>query len=273
MSRRRRVGHEFLSGNDVVLASGPVSKGRLLIISDDEWMTVVLAKLLTAAGIEVHSATGAHEGFARVRELSPDCIMCDHALSDIDGYWVVRRVRGERSQVAKTPFVLVSDSEEITARLQSLNVGADVYLTKPLRSEEVVGQVNALLDMAMRLGKRDPISDAPSMSGQAALRGDLAQMALSTVMTVLELERRSGQLRVESKDRSIATFELSDGAMVRAQIAGRARDGIDAMREVLKWTQGRFVFSNAAPSAPPGPRQSIGALLIEAARLEDEEGR
>jgi DNA-binding response OmpR family regulator len=250
-----------------------VTKGRVLIISDDEWMTAVLGKFLAAAGYDVHAATGAHSGFLKVRELAPDCIICDHALPDIDGYWVVRRVRGERTQVAKTPFVLVTDAEDTTARLQSLNLGADVYLTKPLRSEEVVGQVSALLDMAMRLGKRDSISDAPTASGQAALRGDLAQMALSTVMTVLELERRSGQLRVESKEHSVATFELSDGAMVGAQIGGKPRDGVDAMREVFKWTQGRFAFSNAAASSSPGPRQSIGALLIEVARLEDEQHR
>lgn len=236
-------------------------------------MTVVLAKLLTAAGIEVYSAAGAHAGYQKVRQLAPDCIVCDHSLSDIDGYWVVRRVRKERSQVAKTPFVLVSESEEDTARLQSLNVGADVYLTKPLRSEEVVGQVNALFDMATRLGGRDSISDASSMSGQAALRGDLAQMTLGTVMTVLELERRSGRLRVESKGRDVATFELADGALVGAEVSGKAHDGVGAMREVLKWTQGRFVFSNAPAPARTGPRQSIGALLIEAARLDDEEQR
>src|SRR5262249_11537824 len=78
----------------------PVSKGRVLIIEADEWLAVLLRKFLVDAGFEVEVANAARQGFDKARELTPDCILCDVNLPDIDGFWVARRVRTEPSVVA-----------------------------------------------------------------------------------------------------------------------------------------------------------------------------
>ncbi|HEY5373624.1 MAG TPA: response regulator, partial [Polyangiaceae bacterium] len=74
-----------------------MAKGRILIIEQDEWESTLLAKFLGEAGYEVHVAAEARAGFEKVRELQPDCILCDVNLPDIDGFWVARRVRTEPS--------------------------------------------------------------------------------------------------------------------------------------------------------------------------------
>jgi two-component system OmpR family response regulator len=130
-----------------------VARGRVLIIEADEWESALLATFLGDAGYEVHVAAEAREGFDKVRELMPDCILCDVSLPDIDGFWVARRVRTESSRVATTPFLFLTEADDVEARLQGLHVGADLYLTKPLRNDEVVAQVGALIDMANRLRK------------------------------------------------------------------------------------------------------------------------
>lgn len=246
-----------------------------MIIEQDEWESTLLAKFLGEAGYEVHTANDARSGFEKVRSLQPDCILCDVMLPDIDGFWVARRVRTEPTRVATAPFLFLTNAEDTESRLQGLNVGADLYLTRPFHDEEVVAQVGALLDMASRLRKqRDSFtSEGPSSGPGAAFTGDVAQMSVATVLTLLELERRSGHLKVTGDTGQVALLTLGEGNLVSATLEGKATEPTLALRETLRWKRGRFSFRNADLAAQTGPRQAIGGLLIEAMRLEDEARR
>lgn len=248
----------------------------MLIIEADEWLAALLGKFLGDAGFQVDLATGAKQGFDKVRELTPDCILCDVNLPDIDGFWVARRVRTEPSAVASTPFLFLTDAEDTESRLQGLHVGADLYLTKPFRNDEVVAQVGALIEMANRLKKqRDRISsDGPASHRGSALQGDLAQVALSTVLTLLELERRSGRLKVAGADGRRGEVELADGKFVHAIVEGTEGEAKELLRELLRWKAGAFAFK-PDPNAPAmgSARQSLTGLMLEATQLEDEAQR
>jgi DNA-binding response OmpR family regulator len=252
-----------------------VAKGRILIIEQDEWESTLLAKFLAEAGYEVHLATEARAGFDLVRTLQPDCILCDVNLPDIDGFWVARRVRTEPSPVATAPFLFLTNAEDTESRLQGLNVGADIYLTRPFHDEEVVAQVGALIEMANRLRKQREAftSEGPVSSPGAAFSGDIAQMSVATVLTLLELERRSGHLKVRSDSGKIAILELEHGSLAGATLDDQPAEPTPLLRETLRWKKGSFSFRNAEVATPSGPRQTIGGLLIEAMRLEDEARR
>jgi two-component system OmpR family response regulator len=254
-----------------------VNAGRVLIIVDDEWTATLLARFLPQAGYAVDLAREAREGFTRARRNIPDCVVCDVSLPDIDGYWVVRRLRSEPGPVSQVPIAFLVPADDGAARLQGLALGADAVIGRPFREEEVVAQVGALIAMAHRLRRRrDSMLDIPPSSrigGAAVFHGDLAQFSVATALALLEMERRTGSLKV--KDASGArevVFEVVDGALVRV-LEGRApTHPIDRIREVMRWEQGRFAYENA--EIPPGPeRQAIGALLLEAMRLEDEAAR
>jgi two-component system, OmpR family, response regulator len=252
-------------------------RGRVLIIEHEEWEATLLSRFLTEAGFEVHVAAEARSGFDKVRELQPDCILCNVNLPDIDGFWVARRVRTEPSRVATTPFLFLTDADDQESRLQGLNVGADLYLTKPFHNEEVVAQVGALIDMANRLRRqRDSFSaEAPTSSPGAAFTGDIAQMSVATVLTLLELERRSGQLKVQGEGHQVALLELYDGKFASGTMNDKPLSSTDLLREVLRWKKGRFSFRGklSLPAADSGEQQKIGGLLLEAMRLEDESRR
>jgi DNA-binding response OmpR family regulator len=253
-----------------------VARGRVLIIEAEEWEATLLSKFLSEAGFEVHVAGQARAGFDKVRELQPDCILCAVNLPDIDGFWVARRVRTEPTRVATTPFLFLTEADDAESRLQGLNVGADLYLTKPFRNEEVVAQVSAMIDMANRLRRqRDSIvSDGPasSISG-AAFSGDVAQMSIATVLTLLELVRRSGRLKVRGEGR-VALLELVDGKFASGNLDGKPWASTELLREVLRWKKGQFTFRGAnVEASDSGEQQKIGGLLLEAMRLEDESQR
>ncbi|MFZ5894224.1 MAG: response regulator [Myxococcota bacterium] len=246
-------------------------KGRVLIIESDEWASALLAKFLREADYEVAIETEARSGFDRVRRLEPDCIVCGVNLPDIDGFWVARRVRAEAGPVSATPFLFLIDEQDLEARLHGLNVGGDLFLTKPFRNEEAVAQVSALIGMANRLkAATHPPSEAPPSSvGATVLQGDLAEMSISTVLTLLELERRTGRLRARKDSGRTALLELVDGAFVSAELNDVAAEPTLALRTILSWTAGSFSF-RSKPIQSLAPRQNLSGLLLEAMRLDDE---
>jgi two-component system, OmpR family, response regulator len=253
-----------------------VSRGRVLIIEDDEWISAVLAKVLGDAEYIVDLATEAQAGFEKARELVPDCIICDIVLPDIDGFWVARKVRTEPSMLATTPFLFLTSLDDEESRMQGFNVGADVYITKPFRNDEVVAQVGALIGMADRLREqRDSLMGMPPSSPSSpAIRGDLGQMSLTTVLTLLEMERRSGRFKVRTGGPKTAVLELVEGQLVRALMDDAPADPVTVLRTTLAWRTGRFWFRpEPVASSENAGRQSIGALMLEVLRLEDEARR
>ena len=255
-----------------------MARGRVLIIEHEEWEAALLTRFLGDAGFEVHVASEARAGFDKVRELQPDCILCNVSLPDIDGFWVARRVRTEPTKVATTPFLFLTDADDQESRLQGLNVGADLYLTKPFHNEEVVAQVGALIDMANRLRhKRDSFSsEGPQSSAAgAAFSGDVAQMSVATVLTLLELERRSGRLKVRGEGNHVALLELAEGKFAAGMLDDKPWNSTELLREVLRWKKGSFSFRGGTQggSSESGEQQKIGGLLLEAMRLEDESRR
>jgi DNA-binding response OmpR family regulator len=246
--------------------------GLVLVIEDDEWVSRLLSGAIREAGYNVVACSAAKAGLETACAVEPDCIICDIDLPDEDGYWVARSVRTQASRVAVTPFLFLSALDDHESRLEGFHVGADVYMTKPFRVDEVVAQVGALVQMAARLRRRrDSFLSSPSSDG-AAIEGDLDQMSIATVLTVLEMERRSGVFEVLSKKRR-AQLDIAGGFIVSGAVGGTSVSALAALRTMLGWHVGRFSFAPSPGHEPPGPQKSIGAFLIEAVRLEDEAAR
>ena len=105
---------------------------------------------------------------------------------------------------------------------------------------------------------------------EVGLRGRLEQFGLATVLTFLDLERRSGELTLLG-DGEVGRLWLRQGHVIRARIEGSRRTRKPAVYEMLGWSKGRFAFVQAALD---GLAEEIAAstpmLLIEAARRTDE---
>lgn len=253
-----------------------VSRGRVLIIEADEWLTTLISKFLSDAGYTTQVATTARGGFDDAVSSQPDCVLCDVVLPDIDGFWVTRRIRADKTKLAGTPILLLAQKEDHLARLEGLALGADVFLTPPFRYDEVIAQVDALLGMALRLrARRDSVhTDAPTSVGDAAaVHGDVSQISVPTFLTMLEMERRTGRIRVQVRGKPAIVIEVVEGTIVLTQSGPTEKDPIDVLREVVQWKKGKYTFEPQNIDPSQRPQRRISMLLIEAMRLNDEAGR
>lgn len=105
---------------------------------------------------------------------------------------------------------------------------------------------------------------------QASIRGNLTEMSLPTVLAMLELERRTGVLKVCAEDGSVISATLRDGAIVGARSRDLDADPVDAVRDALAFRAGHFWFRQAAVEVASGPPRSTGSVLLEATRRNDE---
>jgi two-component system OmpR family response regulator len=114
------------------------------------------------------------------------------------------------------------------------------------------------------------VSPRASQVGQEiGLRGHLAQFGLATVLTLLDLERRSGEL-VLLGPQGVGRLWLLQGRVVRARIEGSRRTRKPAVYELLGWNEGRFAFTQTDVSIDDEIGAPTTMLLIEAARRTDE---
>lgn len=244
----------------------------VLVIEGDDHIANQLAAAIREADYEVVVSTTAGAGLAAAIEIRPDCVICDVDLPDDDGYSVARALRAHPSPVAVTPFALLSAYDDPQARLEGFHVGADVYITKPLRVEEVVAQVDALVHLAARLRRRrDSMMSIPpeTQYGSAAIEGDVRQMSVATVLSVLGMERRTGVFEVVSKKRR-AQVEIVAGYVVHGTVGGTRVSAMQSLRLMLSWKVGRFSFIPLPPCDPPPSLRTVQALLLDAAKAEDE---
>ena len=119
------------------------------------------------------------------------------------------------------------------------------------------------------LGRDSSEDDEASISG-SSIRGSIGDMSLSTVLAMLEIERRSGRLKVQGEDGSLVAFELEDGSVVGSRVSENDVDPVESLREVLGWKNGRFWFRQNPSESQISPPRSVNSLLLEATRQMDE---
>jgi len=104
----------------------------------------------------------------------------------------------------------------------------------------------------------------------AGINGFLSEVSLSTVMAMLEIERHTGRLKVATDEGMLASFELAEGSVVSSRLSENDADPLQTLRTALCWKQGRFWFRQQAAAPASFAPRSIGSLLLEATRQNDE---
>jgi Domain of unknown function (DUF4388) len=122
---------------------------------------------------------------------------------------------------------------------------------------------------APRSARHSDVEDVSRDEG-AGINGNLSEVSLSTVMAMLELERHTGRLKVATEDGLLASFELAAGSVVSSRLSENDADPLHTLRTALCWKHGRFWFRPQPAEAPSFPTRSIGSLLLDATRQNDE---
>ena len=113
----------------------------ILVVDDKANVRQLLSEYLTGQGFKVVTATNGREALYAARHETPDVILLDIMMPEMDGYEFLREYRRERS----VPVIIITAREEETDAVLGLELGADDYVIKPFRMRELVARVRAVL--------------------------------------------------------------------------------------------------------------------------------
>ncbi|MDR6218725.1 response regulator transcription factor [Deinococcus soli (ex Cha et al. 2016)] len=135
----------------------------ILVIEDNPDIMAVVTYALNDAGLNVLSAPTGASGLTQARDRHPDLVLLDLGLPDLDGSEVARRIK--RSMVM--PVIVLTALDDVSRKVNLLEIGADDYLTKPFDPDELLARINVQF---RRYGKQDRVQTIGPLRIDAAAR-------------------------------------------------------------------------------------------------------
>jgi DNA-binding response OmpR family regulator len=209
---------------------------KILVVDDKANVRQLLREYLVEQGFEVVVATNGREALYAARHETPDVILLDIMMPEMDGYEFLKQYRRERA----VPVIIITAREEETDAVLGLELGADDYVIKPFRMREMVARIRAVLRRAeppdpalksLRVG--DILLDEATHTVTA--RGDLVNLTPTEFKLLALLMRSPGQ------------------ALTRQQLADRlAENGYTGLERTLN-----VHIRNLRAKIEPNPDQPI----------------
>ena len=125
---------------------------RILIVDDEASIRRYLHSLLAGHGFDVHESSYGQEALIAAATHTPDLIILDLGLPDMDGIQVTRRIR----EWSQTPIIILSVREAEQDKVAALDAGADDYLTKPFGTSELMARIR-VIQRRQSTNANDPI--------------------------------------------------------------------------------------------------------------------
>ncbi len=164
---------------------------RILVVEDEAALRDALKRDLTAAGFTVDLAADGEEGLYSGREYPVDLAIVDLGLPKLPGLDLIRTLRAERKAF---PILVLTARDRWQDKVAGLDAGADDYVAKPFRFEEVLARVQALLRRA----------------------GGWASPVLACGPVVLDLRSQTVAVGGEAVDLTTFEYRLLEHLMMRA---------------------------------------------------------
>src|SRR4029079_986943 len=119
-----------------------MAKPLILIVEDEEALTILLRYNLEAEGYEVEVVGRGDEAETRLKERMPDLLVLDWMLPGLSGIELCRRLRGGE-ETRSLPIIMLTARGEESERVRGLATGADDYIVKPFSVPELLARVKA----------------------------------------------------------------------------------------------------------------------------------
>ena len=114
---------------------------KILIIDDDVKLTALLEEFLSSHKLKTHTINSPVNTIDVIDKFSPDLIILDITLPEMDGFQVLRQIREEH----ETPVIMLTARGEISDRVVGLDLGADDYMPKPFEPRELLARIHSIL--------------------------------------------------------------------------------------------------------------------------------
>lgn len=165
---------------------------RILVVDDVEDNRDILTRRLVRRGYEVEEATGGYEALSKIDEGSFDLVLLDIMMPDLNGNEVLRHVRSKFSS-SELPIIMVSAKSQSDDVVESLGLGANDYVTKPVDIAVAVARINSQLEVGQ---KNRSVLDT---------KRELEEKAIKLTHTIEEID---SELKQESKRRHMSEEKL-----------------------------------------------------------------
>lgn len=237
---------------------------HILLVDDDPAYRSDLAGSLQKAGYTVEEARDGPEAASNLARRLPDLVLAKVVMPWNSGWDILRTIRAN-PRTSRVPVIYLATHGLAEDRARGLEMGAADYLIKPIDIAELELRVRNALERAGKVRKTSRF-----MSAGVEFSGVLSNTSLGTLLSVIDLESKTGILEVRDGDRKVQLV-FQEGRLKRALLEGRESvAGLEAALSVMEWTMGQFKFVTSMLPVKPELDVAVPWLLMEAARRRGE---
>jgi DNA-binding response OmpR family regulator len=121
-----------------------MSRGKVLVVDDEEYIQHILNFSFGAEGYEVVTAADGEEGIKKAQDEKPDIIVLDIMMPTMDGYEACKRLKSDPKTKAIPVILLTAKGRDVDRRLGS-EAGADDYVVKPFSPGRLIERVEGIM--------------------------------------------------------------------------------------------------------------------------------
>ncbi len=228
---------------------------KLLIVDDDVDTLRLVGLMLQRQGYQIVAANNGHQALIMAQSETPDLILLDIMMPDMDGYEVTRRLKANVS-TNSIPIIMFTAKSQVDDKVTGFDVGVDDYLTKPTQPRELFAHVKAVLSRGSKTKSLTPTpaGEKGYVIGIISAKGGLGASTLAMNLGVMLHQRAK-------KEIIVAEFRPGEGSMA-LDLGFTKPEGLnrllqskpteimagDVDKELLAHTSGvRFLMSSFTP--------------------------
>jgi DNA-binding response OmpR family regulator len=119
---------------------------KILVVEDDASVLEILKMALEQKGYDVSTAANGRLGLEAAAQFQPDVLVTDVMMPELNGYQLVYQLSVERHDIPLPKIIILTSRTDPPDVQMGLNVGADIYITKPFQVQEILDGVQELLE-------------------------------------------------------------------------------------------------------------------------------
>ena len=233
------------SSPDRSTAVAAAERQRIILADDNADLRSYIQRLLEEQGYEVQSLSNGEQALAAVRVNKPDLLVTDVMMPGLDGYGLLKAIRGDAG-LRDLPVIFLSARAGEEAKVEGLDAGADDYLVKPFSTRELLARVSASIAMArVRREAAETVAAAEARAARVLAQMTEGYVLLDPEFRVVEINDEG--LRIDGRPREAliggSHWDLWPGSETGAQ--GRLyrqvmQQGVSGSVEIsYAWPDGR----------------------------------
>jgi DNA-binding NarL/FixJ family response regulator len=205
---------------------------QLLLVDDEPGLREAVQAYLEESGYSVQTANNGNEGWEMVQRFTPDLVISDVMMPQVDGYELLKRLRGD-ARFQALPVIFLTARGMTSDRIQGYDAGCDAYLPKPFDPDELVAVIKSILtrQKAAQAGSGD--MENPDVAELARQIKEIK--ALLTQKNVFQTSITP--IKIDFTPREQSVLELVVDGLMNKEIARRLETSV---RNVEKYVSRLF---------------------------------